>query len=115
LCQGYSFLGELKLCILCINKVKMEVSVENKNLNKGLLPKLIAASAGLTVQEFFKLGGLKGFVLFLLVFVVVGLVAEVVLYVDEEIPKKRKLIGVVIFVFLTAVYVYLKSKHRVFI
>jgi len=66
----------------------------------------------LAVQEFFEVGGLKGFVLFLLVFVVVGFAAETVLYIDEEIPKKRKLIGLVIFVFLTAVYVYLKSKHR---
>jgi hypothetical protein len=86
--------------------------MESRSLNERLLPKLIAASAALTVREFFKVGGIKGFALFLLIFVAVGFAAESFLYSEEVISKKRKLIGVLIFIFLTAIYSYLKVEHR---
>jgi len=86
--------------------------MENKSLNERLLPKLIAASAGLTVQEFLEVGGIKGFVLFLIVFVVVGFAAESFLYSKETISKKRKVVGILAFILLTAIYSYLRVEHQ---
>jgi len=86
--------------------------MENKSLNERLLPKLIAGSAGLAVQEFFEIGGVKGFVLFLIVFVVVSFVAEIFLYSEETISRRRKMVGVLVFILLTVIYSYLKVEHQ---
>jgi len=86
--------------------------VEDKSLNETLLPKLIAGSAGLTIQEFFEVGGIKGFILFLIIFVVVSFAAENFLYSKGAISKKRKIVGILTFILLTAIYSYLKVEHQ---
>jgi len=88
--------------------------MENRSLNERLLPKLIGGSAGLTVQEFFEVGGIKGFILFLIIFVIVSFVAEVSLYTKETISRRRKIAGIMVFILLTIIYSYLKVEHHYF-
>jgi len=86
--------------------------MEKRSLNERLLPTLIAGSAGLVIQEFFRVGGIKGVIFFVLVFAIVNFAVESFLYSGEVISKKRKVIGILIFILLTAVYSYLKVEHQ---
>ena len=86
--------------------------MKKKSLNERLLPSFIAASAALTIREFFRIGGLKGLAIFIIAFVGVRFVVDSFLLPEEATSGKRKIIGVLIFILLLVTYVYLKSKHR---
>ena len=87
------------------------------SLNEKLLPTLIAGSASLVVGEMVGVSGIASgivrLVIFFMTFAVVSFVAEYFLY-KGGFTRKKKIVGMLIFILLTAIFTYLKVEHQPF-